>query len=83
VIVPHELIAMIRLVLTTHLEEELVWSCSSTYLLAFSTLRPQLLSSTHSESPLRVVRKKTSNLALEEVFVRLEFAVLSLFGLES
>jgi hypothetical protein len=46
-----------RLVLTTHLEDELVWNYSYDELLSFSTLRPQLLSSTHSESPLRVIGK--------------------------
>ena len=69
-IVPHELISRIhRLVLTTHLEDKLACSCSRTELLAFSTLKPQLLSSTLSESPLRVFGK-TSNLALEWEFVR-------------
>ena len=68
---PHELISMIhRLVLTTHLDDEVVCSFNCTSLLAFSTLKPQLFSSTLSESPLQRVGKP-SNLALERMFVRL------------
>jgi hypothetical protein len=49
------------LVITTHLEDEsqqhLTSTCSFTLLLVFLTLKPELLSSTLSESPCRDVGK--------------------------